>query len=97
MKQTVYLNDFRDAFHKMDRGTQFSYEAMELLYDFFEEVDPDFELDVIAICCDFEEAGEALIRKAYDLEDKTDVEDYLRYHTSLIGKTSEGFYVYQSF
>ena len=97
MKQTVYLNDFRDAFHKMHRGTQFSYEAMELLYDFFEEVDPDFELDVIAICCDFEEAGEALIRKAYDLEDKTDVEDYLRYHTSLIGKTSDGFYVYQSF
>jgi len=97
MKQTVYFEDFRQAFNQMDRGNQFSYEALELLYNFFEECDPDFELDVIAICCDFDEMDAEEVRNAYDLEEDTDVEDYLSYHTSLAGKTSEGFYVFQSF
>ena len=96
MKQTIGLSQFTDEFNAI-RPNAFSYEALELLYDFFEELDPDYELDVIAICCDFEEAGEALIRKAYDLEKDTNVEDYLRHHTTLVGKTDEGFFVYQSF
>jgi hypothetical protein len=97
MKQTIHLSDFRDAFHNAGRGRQFSYQALELLYDFFEEIDPDYDLDVVAICCDFEESGSALIRKAYDLESDTDVEEYLRHHTSLVGKTADGLFVYQSF
>ena len=54
MKQTVNLYDFVDAFRKMDRD-YYSYEAYEALYDWYEELDPDFELDVIAICCDWTE------------------------------------------
>lgn len=57
MKQTVYLDDFRQAFHNMDRGNQFSYEGLELLYDYLEECDENIELDVIAICCDFSECS----------------------------------------
>ena len=54
MKQTVNLYDFMDAFRKMDRD-YYSYEGYEALFDWYEELDPDFELDVIGICCDWTE------------------------------------------
>jgi hypothetical protein len=41
----------------MDRGNQFSYEGLELIYDHLEEWYPDMELDVIAICCDFSQCS----------------------------------------
>jgi hypothetical protein len=97
MKQTIHLSDFRDAFHNAGRGKQFSYEALELLYDFFEEIDPDYDLDVVAICCDFDEMDADEVRKTYDLESDTDVEEYLRHHTSLVGKNDDGLFVFQSF
>lgn len=60
MKQTVYLSDFRDAFNRMDRGNQFSYEGMAMLLDWFEQYEQDtgeeIELDVIAICCEYTES-----------------------------------------
>ena len=47
MKITIdSASQFRDAFHRANRGTQFSYEALGLLFDYFEECDPDMELDV---------------------------------------------------
>ena len=53
---------FMDEFHRMGRGDQFSYEALESLFYFYDELE-DFELDVIAICCEwteYENEGEAL-------------------------------------
>lgn len=104
MIQTINLSQFRDAFHQMGRGDQFSYEALKLIYEYFEELDPDFDLDVIAICCDFEElATEDIIRQyGIDCDDIEDDElddhvlEYLQDHTSVIGQTDLGF-VYQSF
>ena len=54
MKQNINLSMFMDAFKNMDRD-YFSYEGYQSLYDFFEECHEDWELDVIAICCDFSE------------------------------------------
>lgn len=72
MKTTVNLSDFRDSFHRMNRGSQFSYEALEVLFDYLEECENDtgeeWELDVIAICCDFEESDARSIIEAYSLE-----------------------------
>lgn len=48
-------SQMRDAFYRMDRGNQFSYEAIEFLYDFYGEMGEDVELDVIGICCDWTE------------------------------------------
>lgn len=39
MKQTINLNDFRDAFYQMDRKENFSYEGLELLFNYFEEME----------------------------------------------------------
>ena len=95
MKQTVYLSDFRDAFNSMDRGNQFSYEALELIYDYLEEIDPNSELDVIAICCDFSEMTPREIADSYGYEVEEDgnemqnVLDCLHDDTSIIGSTDD--------
>ena len=55
MHKTIDANGFRKAFHDMGRGKQFSYEALGVLFEHYEECFPDSELDVIAICCDWTE------------------------------------------
>ncbi len=54
MKDTLNEWQFVDQFKKI-RPNQFSREALFVLFDFFEEIDPDMEFDPIAICCDFQE------------------------------------------
>ena len=103
MKQTVNLSDFRDAFRAHDRQDQFSYEALELIFDYYEEMDEDMELDVIAICCDLSESTWLDVAEAYDIdtdeyqdddgeidEEKLEeaVREYLNENTSVIGETS---------
>ena len=105
MIQTIDLHDFRQAFHNMGRGEQFSYEALELIYNYLEEIDPDFDLDVIAICCDFDELTIEEIIRSYsidcdDVEDDeifSHVMDYLEEHTSVVGQIDECSIVFQSF
>lgn len=107
MKTTLSVSDFRDAFIRMDRKNQFSYEAYGLIYDFLEEVDPDWELDVIAVCCDFDEQAPIDIAYTYginisecngdDDEISKVVQDYLQDHTSVIGVTSEGNIIFIQF
>lgn len=93
MKQTVYLNDFRDAFYKMDRANQFSYKGLEWLFDHCEDLEndlgEDYELDVIALCCDFTESTYEDINRDYNLDLNDDnlhkgVIDYLEENTSIV-------------
>lgn len=55
----ITKSEFRDAFIRMDRKENFSYQGLGVLYDwleeFYEEADKPYELDVIALCCDFTE------------------------------------------
>jgi|TARA_R110000787_G_scaffold285592_1_gene401749 hypothetical protein len=39
----------------MGRGEQFSYEALEVLFDYYEMGCDDYNLDVIEICCEWSE------------------------------------------
>jgi len=59
MKQAINLSQFRDAFHNMGRGEQFSYPALGALFEYLEQMESDTgaetELDGIALCCDFVE------------------------------------------
>jgi hypothetical protein len=54
MKDTLDQWKFVSEFQKI-RPDNFSHEALFVLFDFFEEIDPDMEFDPIAICCDFQE------------------------------------------
>ena len=109
MKQTVYLHDFRDAFHRANRGTQFSYDGLGVLFEYFEELESDMgeeiELDVIAICCEYAEDDPRGIAENYgidnegmDDEETADaVRDYLENEGAYIGTTDEGNIVYRQF
>ena len=59
MIQTITSSDFTSAFHKMGRGNNFTYEGLIALYDYLEEYEDStgeqIELDVIAICCEYNE------------------------------------------
>jgi hypothetical protein len=108
MKTTVSRYDFERAFVDADRKDQFSYEALGLLFDYFEsyeeETGEEIELDVIAICCDYSEDTLEDIANNYridlvdvDEEDQADfVRNYLEAHTTLVGETATGF-VYACF
>ena len=98
-------SQFRDAFHQAGRGKQFSYEALGLLFEFFEEMDDSMEMDVVAICCDYAEDSVDDVISSYSIEvdeeateeDKMTLAlDYLQENTHLIGLTVHGI-VYQQF
>jgi len=55
MKQEVTKCQFHDAFKRMGRGEQFSYAGLNALYDYLDDLDPEYSLDVIALCCEFAE------------------------------------------
>lgn len=103
MKTTVTLFDFRDAFRQCGRQDQFSYEALELLFDYFEELEDstgqEIELDPIAICCEYSEDSPASIALIYDgaPDYADDVADWLADRTSVIGTTKAGDIVYLQF
>ncbi len=107
MKQTIHLSDFRDAFHKAGRGKQFSYQALELIYDYLIEMEEsdveEFELDVIGLCCDISEDTPESIAKSYNIELADDgnelqnVLDDLHDSTTVIGTTDDGNIIYVQF
>ena len=104
MKQTIdNASQFCDAFRAMGRSDQFSYEALELIFDYLEECDSEMELDVIAICCDYSEDSPEQIIESYGIEYDTDEPDaseaaiaYLEANTVIVGTTSTGAIVYAS-
>ena len=73
MKIEVTKSMFRDEFQRTGRGEQFSYEGLGALYDYLEGVDPDMELDVVGLCCDFTEYGDLEeIAEDYDMPEGDD-------------------------
>lgn len=109
MRQRINEYEFREAFERVGRGEQFSYEALGLLFEYLndleEETGTPYDLDVIAICCEFAEDTVEDIAENYgidlssaeDDEDRREtVRDYLEEYTYIVGETDDGF-VYQLF
>jgi hypothetical protein len=104
MHQTINKSQFRDAFHAMGRGDQFTYDALGMLFDYFDDVDPDHELDVIAICCAVSEDEPRHIADQYDvdvrgMDDEQTLDavlEYLGNATHVVGVTDAGDVVYNS-
>jgi len=55
MKMTVTESKFRDLFHSANRSDQFSYSGLSALYEYLEEIDPDYDLDIIELCTSYTE------------------------------------------
>lgn len=108
--QTVNIYEFREAFRRMDRQDQFSYEGLEVLFDYLEEYSDctgeNVELDIVALCCEYYESSidEIIDNYRLDVSDadgneeeiKAIVEEYLQDNTSVCGEVSGGF-VYAAF
>ena len=58
MKQQITESKFIDSFNKMNRENNFSIEGRSHLYNYlisYEDDTSEIELDVIALCCDYNE------------------------------------------
>lgn len=97
--QTVDLSDFRQAFRNYDRQDSFSHEALGMLFDMLEDQGEDYELDVIAICCDYNELDLDTINQEYGEEFETIEEAYEWFsdQTFVVGQTSKETIVFQVF
>lgn len=108
MKQTVTFNQFVDAFRAYDRYDSFGYNGLRIIFDYLEQYEQDtgeeIELDVIAICCDYNMMDIEDIVKEYRIDvsdvDEDDIEqfviDYLNDHTRVLGRCVDGV-IFQCF
>ena len=110
IKQTINQHQFEQSFRDCGRlgedNDNFSYEALELLFNHFEGIENDtgeeIELDPIAICCEYAEMTKEELLDNYEItihypslnteEEQEDiVQRHLENNTSFVGKTASGF------
>jgi hypothetical protein len=106
MKTTIDFSDFREAFRNHDRDNSYTREGLMMLFEYFEqyeeETGQEIELDVVAICCEYNEDDWSDIADNYGIEYENDtdgldaVRAYLEENTTVIGETASGF-VYVAF
>ena len=97
MKQHVNFSTFVDAFKMSDRYEELGgYDGLKALFDYLEEYEDstgeELELDVIALCCEydyFESIAEYNVDYEADCESMEDVEDY----TTVIPVDDEAFII----
>lgn len=110
MKTTVDFPDFREAFRAYGRADSYTRKGLELLFYYLEEFESDtgteMELDVVAICCDYDENHWEDVAANYsvdlsDCEDEDDkieaVREYLSDNTVLVGEPLPGTFLYVAF
>lgn len=109
MKQSVNFHGFVQAFKEAGRMGNFSYDGLEMLFEYFEAYEEDcgieIELDVIAICCDFNEDNFLDVAANYDIDlswcdDDEDIRqaviEYLEDNTIVVGHNDD-VVIYQIF
>jgi hypothetical protein len=71
-------SQFADMFKQSSRAGQFSYEALEAIYEYLDEYSEstgeNVELDIVAICCEWYEMTWQEVADQYKV-DLSDVED----------------------
>jgi len=107
MKKNIYLSEFCQEFLNSSYKDNFSYEGLQILYNYFEELEKEtgqeIDFDIIAICSEYSEESFEEIANSYNLdlseyesdEEKIElVEEFLKDNGAFIGVTSEGNFVY---
>ena len=109
MIKTISIYDFRDAFKAAGRGEQFSYDGLEVIFDYIESYEQDSgeqtELDVIALCCEWAEDDYKSVAESYSIDiDGLDEDDaiaavleHLEENTAHAMVTDAGNIVYVQF
>lgn len=68
---TVDIYLFRQQFIDMNRSENFTYEGLGVLFEYLtdlEHCEEEYELDVIALCCDFAEGTPKEIADDYEID-----------------------------
>lgn len=98
---TVTASTFANAFVDMGRGDQFSRDALDALFEYYEQVSEgtgsNIELDVIGICCDWSELEDDQLYIEYGTteglaEHDGDMDEYKE---SILEKLEDSTYVIQ--
>ena len=93
MKQTINFHAFVDAFKRLDHGEQFSCGGLKALFEYLEDTfDGDYELDVIALCCEWAEYCDVVdINMDYgqDFEELEEAKDWLEDYTVVLEAGSD--------
>lgn len=98
MIKNIGFGEFVNEFAEMGRGSQFSYNALQELFDYYEsledETDEPVEFDVIGICVDWTEYElEELVEQFADDADLTiersEYEFYSDYEEDAVGEIVE--------
>ncbi|GHU79012.1 hypothetical protein AGMMS49992_30550 [Clostridia bacterium] len=77
MKITVDNYRFKKEFEDNGRDDKFTDDALDVLFDWYEEIDPDMELDVVAVACEWTEYdAEELADEYSHLLDEDEDEEY---------------------
>jgi len=108
MIQTIGFSQFCDAFNHAGRKDQFSYQAKRVLFDYLDETgegNDEYDLDVIALCCEYSESTVQDVASDYsiDIDGNTHDEarglvmEYLDEQTTVCGTTADGAIVYAQF
>ena len=99
MKTNVTMYDFERAFVDYGRRDNFTYEGLKALFEWLEELHDDcgteYELDVVALCCEFTEYENlAEFQDNYGKDDYPDYESIAN-HTMVIElpEPSEAFII----
>jgi hypothetical protein len=101
MKQTVHSSSFVKAFATV-RPNNFTIDALYLMFDAFMDYERDtgheIELDVIAICCEFEQCTIKEVNRQYDqeFEDMDEAIDWLHDKTWVLC-SDDDWIVFQQF
>lgn len=89
--QTLTNSMFHDAFHDMGRSDNFSYSGLDALYAYLDEQE-EYELDVIALCCEF---TESTITEALTDTGCTDLRELQ--NTTLVLEVTDETIIYQNY
>ena len=100
MIKTITEWDFVNSFDDVNRSNNFTVAGRKALFEMLEELNPDMELDPIAICCDFteyaslEEWKQDYGYEPYDEdEDDEDALDFLRDQTMVLELANGGIII----
>lgn len=73
MIKTLTFNAFADEFEKSGRKHSFSNLGKRLLFDYLEETDPDYDLDVVELDCEYTEYYIDDLLEEYGADDENDL------------------------
>lgn len=70
--QTLSKSSFIDAFKQSSRKDQFSYEALEVIFDYLEDYSDStgepVEFDIVGICCDYNMMSFDDVAREYNID-----------------------------